>query len=152
MEVLYNSDRAFVLKYYNDNKGYLLLRSTKYFLNPTEKNIDLVFYGTYYIGIPITLHGIKLRAGTPEEFKVFLKQIENIALYTSGMFSEKDFFAIESQGGVFYVIATHYAVDENLIPLKETRAINPPTINGWDNKHKAHYETVVWRDREGNAT
>ncbi|BDS10493.1 hypothetical protein [Aureispira anguillae] len=147
MEILFSSDRAFTLEHYNAEKGLLLIRSPMYFMDPSIKNVDLMFSYTNYIGIPITLHGIKLRAGTEEEYNVFLEPLKNIALHTSNMFSEKDFFAIESQGGVFYILASQYAIDENVIPIEETIVADPPTIDGWNSKHKEHYEALIWKKR-----
>jgi hypothetical protein len=107
----FSSDRHFRLWDYTVSHNQMLLRSPAGEGGP--KNIDIIFLGVDYVGIPSMLDGVGLGTSTPEDVMEASRRV--------GQDCEPgDVHVITSAGRRFLVVAAAYYVFQNDLDLFES--------------------------------
>src|SRR5262245_52183856 len=113
----FTSDRLFRVWDWSVSHCRLLIRSPRSGQDPTERNIDIAFYGVFYLELPESLHGISVVAPTPED-EAYLR-----AKATPGMHGR--LFVLESSGRRLFVGAVQMEVTENDLPPMQSSLWRP---------------------------
>lgn len=96
--------RHFQIWEYKVSHGSLLVRSPRKI--PSSKNIDIVFAGVEFIGLPRHLRGVEFDKGSADD----IRSVKHFAGYD--ILPEQVFILI-SNGKRFPVVAAGFCVDEN---------------------------------------
>lgn len=91
----------------------ILLRSPKNESEGRQTNIDITFWGVYYLDILFLLRGIQF--DTPTE-----TEVAHIVARVDQALEDEAIFVIVSQGQRYYIAAVTYVVQENTVDIFET--------------------------------
>jgi hypothetical protein len=111
-ELIFQSDRYFVLHGYSPSHGHLLIRSDK--KSKYKENIDIVFFDTAFMQLYAMLSGITIKVVEKERFTQYLP----VSKYLS--FKNNNLFEIESENEKYYVAASHVKVFSNDLAFNES--------------------------------
>ena len=106
--MLYSSERPFQIWDFNVSHSQLLLRSPG--SAGSGKNIDVIFLGVDFLGLPSILEGLTLDRASPEEAAKVIK-----SLARGG--ESCDVWSIRSEGRLYHVAAVALYVCENALDL-----------------------------------
>ena len=105
------SDRLFQIWDYNVSHSQMLLRSP---VSPGEiRNIDIVFWGVAYLGIPSRFQGIEVCEATAEEMAAIHSTVGQ-------KYVKPALYSLSTSGTQFFIAAVGYKVFENDLDLFES--------------------------------
>jgi hypothetical protein len=109
--MIYSSERRFQIWDYTVGHGQILLRSPS---SPEQpRNVDLIFLGVEYLGIPSTLFGLGLDQA-PSEVSTEVKRGLRCG------WEESSVYTLVSEGRRYHVVAAAFRVYENDLDLFES--------------------------------
>ncbi len=112
----FESDRRFQVWDYHVSHARMLIRSPSGAQSPT--NIDIIFFGIKYIGIPSTFLGLRIDTiSVDETLQLGLTRDEHDDSSTT--------FRLESEGRFYYIMALACRVFENELDLFDSSLENP---------------------------
>jgi hypothetical protein len=97
---------TFSLLDWNSLRNQLLLRTRRNLATPEETNLDILFWGVFYVDLPYRLCGIEITYPSPQE-------VERLRARLPQPFPEGDLFVLCSQEQRFYVMARSYLIYEH---------------------------------------
>ncbi|MFC4230614.1 hypothetical protein ACFOW1_01840 [Parasediminibacterium paludis] len=109
---VFKSDRYFTLFDINVSHGQLLIRSQK---NGNAYNIDIVFFGTTYMQVNNRLSKISIKLIESKDNPIAYNTVKEYLTYKNS-----NLFQLESNGEVYYIIASFVRVFENELSFNET--------------------------------
>jgi hypothetical protein len=113
-QTIFISNRYFVLFDAQESQGQLLIRSEKSQLN-NGRNIDVIFFNTGYVQLPKRLRGVRINKVTVSTNMPIYKAVAECM-----DLDRNKIFEIESEGEIFYVLASHVEVYDNKLEFHET--------------------------------
>lgn len=111
MEKIIFSERVFKVWHFHVTHSQLLIRAPK--CHSFEKNIDLIFYGVDYMGIPAVFNGLEVARIQDSE----IRSLPAVAITNSG---PSWVYRLATERREFYVVAAHCRIHENELDFMES--------------------------------
>ncbi len=109
--MIYSSEREFQVWDYTVSHQQILIRSPS--TPEVRGNVDLIFLGVEYLGIPSSFHGLGLDVASPEESAEVKRSL-------SGGWEGSGVYTLVSEGRRYSLVAAAFRVYENDLDIFES--------------------------------